>query len=86
MFVPLQLNQFDAISRGVFIAANRYTAVGLTVIRAAKMPNFFLLDGYHLAQVFEGHVDLAVLLREKLRVFAAKGDVLARIDPALIDA
>lgn len=71
------------ISRGVFVAANGYTAACLTAIRVGKQPNFFLLDGYDIAQVLEGHIDLDVLLREKLRVFAAKGDVLARIDPEL---
>lgn len=72
------------ISRGVFVAANGYSTACLTAIRVGKQPNFFLLDGYDIAQVLEGQIDLDVLLREKLRVFAAKGDVLARIDPELI--
>jgi hypothetical protein len=72
------------VSRGVFVAVNGYTDACLTASRVGKQPNFFLLDGYDLVQVLEGHIDLAVLLREKLRVFAAKGDVLARIDPELV--
>lgn len=51
---------------------------------SSKQPNFFLLDGYDVVQVFEGSIELPSLLREKLRVFAAKGDVLAHIDPEMV--
>ena len=69
------------VSRGVFVAANGFTEACLTAIRSGKQPNFFLLDGYDLVQVVEGRIDLPTLLREKLRLFAAKGTVFVRIDP-----
>jgi len=71
------------ISRGVFVAVNGYTNPCLAAIRSGKQPNFFLLDGYDVVQVLEGSIELPLLLREKLRVFAARGDVLVRIDPEL---
>jgi hypothetical protein len=72
------------VSRGVFVAVNGFTDNCLDAITRGKQPNFFLLDGYDISQVFEGNIDLPTLLREKLRLFAAKGFVLARIDPETI--
>lgn len=68
------------VSRGVFVAVNGFTDACLAAIRIGKQPNFFLLDGYDVVQVIEGRIELPTLLREKLRLFAAKGAVFARVE------
>jgi hypothetical protein len=68
----------SSFTRGVFIAANGFTPDGIQAITRGKQPNFFLVDGYDLTLVLEGHVALDVLLRHKLRLLAEEGAVLAR--------
>ncbi len=62
------------VTRGVFVAVNGYTEPCLDAITRRKQPNFFLIDGYDIAQVVEGRIDLPRLLREKLRMLAATGE------------
>lgn len=69
------------VSRGVFVSVNGFTDACLAAIRSGKQPNFFLLDGYDVVLVIEGRIELPALLREKLRLFAAKGAVFARVEP-----
>ncbi len=72
------------VTRGVFVSMNGFTDECLDAITRGKQPNFFLVDGYDVTQVIEGHIDLPTLLREKLRLFAAKGLVLARVEAAAV--
>lgn len=65
----------SSFTRGVFIAANGFTPSALTAITQGKQPNFFLVDGYDLTVVMEGHLDLKHMLREKQRRLAEKGQV-----------
>lgn len=69
------------VSRGVFIAVNGFTSECLDAITRGKQPNFFLIDGSDLVPVFEGQIDLVILLREKLRLMAETGAVLSRVGP-----
>ena len=66
-------------TRGVFIAANGVTPGALEAITKGKQPNFFLVDGYDLMLVLEGHVALDFMLREKQRRLAEEGIVLPRL-------
>ncbi|MDA1275514.1 MAG: restriction endonuclease [Verrucomicrobia bacterium] len=65
----------SSFTRGVFIAANGFTPDAIKAITQGKQPNFFLIDGYDLTVVLEGHLDLIHLLREKQRHLAEKGAV-----------
>ncbi len=65
----------SSFTRGVFIAANGFTPDAIKAITQGKQPNFFLIDGYDLTVVLEGHLDLIHLLREKQRHLAEEGAV-----------
>jgi hypothetical protein len=66
-------------TRGIFIALNGFTQPALQAITTGKQPNFFLMDGYDLASVFEGSIDLVKLLKQKLRRFIEEGKVFLSI-------
>lgn len=68
----------SSFTRGVFIAANGVTPGALEAITKGKQPNFFLIDGYDLMLVLEGHLALDFLLREKQRRLAEEGIILHR--------
>ena len=70
----------SSFTRGVFIAANGVTPGALEAITKGKQPNFFLVDGYDLMLVMEGHVALDFLLREKQRRLAEEGSILPRVN------
>ena len=63
----------STITRGVFLSMNGYTEPAMDSITRGKQPNFFLMDGYDLSLVLEGHIDLVQLLRTKVRLLAEEG-------------
>lgn len=65
----------STITRGLFISLNGYTEPALQAITQGKQPNFFLMDGYDLSVILEGHIDLCALLRTKIRILAEQGNV-----------
>jgi len=62
-------------TRGFFISINGFTHEAEISITQGKQPNFFLLDGYDLVVVLEGHRELPDMLRFKLRQLADEGRV-----------
>ncbi len=62
-------------TRGVFLSVNGFTESAKEAIARGKQPCFFLMDGYDLAVVLEGHINLKTLLRNKRRCLAEKGRV-----------
>lgn len=65
----------STITRGVFLSMSGYTEAAMDSITRGKQPNFFLMDGYDLSVVLEGHIDLIQLLRAKIRSLAEEGKV-----------
>lgn len=66
----------SSITRGLFIALNGCTTAAIDAITRGKQPNFFLMDGYDLAAILEGNLDLLDVLRAKIRRLAEEGTVM----------
>lgn len=65
----------SAFTRGTFISLSGFSPDAISAITRGKQPTFFMLDGYDLSVVLEGHMDLASLLRSKVRRLAERGDI-----------
>ncbi|MBI2863769.1 MAG: restriction endonuclease [Chloroflexi bacterium] len=65
----------SALTRGVCVSVNGFTADAIKAITTGKQPRFFLVDGCDLAAVLEGQVQLPILLRFKLRKLTEEGSV-----------
>ncbi len=63
----------SAFTRGVFISLNGFSPPAIDAITRGKQPNFFLIDGHHLASVLEGQMELPALLRQLLRKLTEEG-------------
>ncbi len=64
-------------SRGVFVSLNGITVGAQDAITRGKQPNFFVVDGYDLTMVLSEQIGLPELLRQKRRLLADEGKVVA---------
>lgn len=63
----------SAMTYGIFLSVNGYTAGAREGITHGRQPNFFMLDGRHLYAVLNDEVDLVLLLRALRRELADRG-------------
>lgn len=64
----------SSFTRGLFISINGFSQPATQAIKAGKQPTFVMMDGADLYRVLEGHLQLDVLLRRKIRRLAERGE------------
>jgi len=74
----------SSITRGAFFALNGATDPAMEAITRGKQPNFFIVNGYDIACVLQGVIELPDLLRKKRRWLAERGVVFISAH-ALVD-
>ncbi|MBK8285808.1 MAG: restriction endonuclease, partial [Ahniella sp.] len=63
----------SAYTRGAFISLSGVSTDAKTAISYGKQPTFFVIDGYDLAMVLSGDIDLDGFLRQRRRILAEEG-------------
>jgi hypothetical protein len=64
----------SSFTRGLFISVNGFSQPAIQAITAGKQPTFVMMDGADLYRALEGHLQLDVLLRRKVRRLAERGE------------
>jgi hypothetical protein len=63
-------------TRGVFVSINGISKEAAIAITQGLQASFFVINGYDIAMLLEGSMDLAVFLRRRQRLLAEEGRVV----------